>query len=129
MESKTLRLIICYQNQGRRKAHRRILQHEGADVEIISEQSSWNVQDVKHYDIALVRCLSQSTALARARYIEAAGVKAINSRHAIEICTDKGLQSVLFSRHEIPVPAGCSSLPRSRWTTDTVWQPLCDQAR
>lgn len=76
-----------------------------ASVEIISEQSSWNLQDLKNFDIALVRCLSQSKALARAKYIEAAGVKVINSRRAIEICTDKGLQSILLSRHEVPVPA------------------------
>lgn len=81
------------------------LKDNNADVEIISEQSAWNLHDLKNFDIALVRCLSQSTALARARYIEAAGVKAINSRRAIEICTDKGLQSILLSRHEVPVPA------------------------
>lgn len=81
------------------------LQANNASVEIISEQSVWNLQDLKNFDIALVRCLSQSKALARARYIEAAGVKAINSRHAIEICTDKGLQSILLSRHEVLVPA------------------------
>lgn len=81
------------------------LQEYGASVEIISEQSTWNVQETKHFDIALMRSLSQSKALARVRYIEAAGVKVINSRHAIEICTDKGLQSILLSRHEIPVPA------------------------
>lgn len=105
MESKPAVLLFVTKVREEEKRIVEFLRHDGADVEIISEQSSWNVQDVKHYDIALVRCLSQSTALARARYIEAAGVKAINSRHAIEICTDKGLQSVLFARHEIPVPA------------------------
>ncbi|MGY5957941.1 RimK family alpha-L-glutamate ligase [Kosakonia sp. BK9b] len=105
MESKTAVLLFVTKIREEEKRIVEFLQQYGADVEIISEQSSWNVQDVKHYDIALVRCLSQSSALSRARYIEAAGVKAINSRHAIEICTDKGLQSVLFSRHEIPVPA------------------------
>lgn len=106
MESKPAVLLFVTKVREEEKRIVEFLRHDGADVEIISEQSSWNVQDVKHYDIALVRCLSQSTALARARYIEAAGVKAINSRHAIEICTDKGLQSVFLPGMKSRCPPG-----------------------
>ncbi|AUG99977.1 RimK family alpha-L-glutamate ligase [Prodigiosinella confusarubida] len=81
-----------------------LLQQYNVDVEIISEQSQWDITDLKRCDVALVRCLSQKRALIRAKYIEAFGVKVINTHRAIEICTDKTLQSILLSKHEIPVP-------------------------
>ncbi|WP_326595107.1 RimK family alpha-L-glutamate ligase [Streptomyces sp. NBC_01803] len=56
-------------------------------------------------DLALVRNLSHAEAASVARRLEHAGIPAVNSAAAIEICNDKGLQALLFARHGVPHPA------------------------
>lgn len=52
----------------------------------------------------LVRTLSHRDAAQVARRAEAAGIPALNSAAALDVCHDKGLQALLFARHGIPHP-------------------------
>jgi len=54
--------------------------------------------------LALIRNLSHREAVGVARRLEHIGTHTINSTAAIEVCNDKGLQALVFSRHDIPHP-------------------------
>ncbi|GGX92019.1 RimK family alpha-L-glutamate ligase [Streptomyces hiroshimensis] len=54
--------------------------------------------------LALIRNLSHREAMGVARRLEFTGVTTLNRAATIEICNDKGLQALLFARHDIPHP-------------------------
>ncbi|WP_200307325.1 RimK family alpha-L-glutamate ligase [Streptomyces adelaidensis] len=54
--------------------------------------------------LAVIRNLSHRDAINVSRRLEYAGVSALNRSSVIEVCNDKGLQSLLFARHGIPHP-------------------------
>ncbi|WP_426445885.1 RimK family alpha-L-glutamate ligase [Paenibacillus sp. S-38] len=55
-------------------------------------------------DLALIRCLSQKNALSRATLLDLAGIRTLNSVQAINICTNKIHQAIVFEGHGIPQP-------------------------
>lgn len=76
----------------------------GHQVTIKTDGCPFDLRELSDCDVALIRILSQKTALQRVNYLEAAGVRCVNSSNAIRICTDKGLQAVLFERESLPIP-------------------------
>jgi len=52
----------------------------------------------------LVRTLSHRDAAQVARRAEAAGIPALNTAAALDVCNDKGLQALLFGSHDVPHP-------------------------
>jgi len=56
------------------------------------------------FAIALIRCLSQRSALHRSRLLELSGLPTLNSVKAITICTNKIHQAIVFEKHGVPQP-------------------------
>jgi [lysine-biosynthesis-protein LysW]--L-2-aminoadipate ligase len=54
--------------------------------------------------LSLIRNLSHREAVGAARRLEHLGVQTLNRASTIEVCNDKGLQSLLFARHHIAHP-------------------------
>jgi len=54
--------------------------------------------------LSLIRNLSHREAVGVARRLEHLGAPTLNRTSAIELCNDKGLQALLFARHDIPHP-------------------------
>lgn len=99
------RLLFCVTKL--REEERRIydvLIKSGVEVDVCTDNMQLELANIRHYDLALIRCLSQSKALERAQYIELAGVRTLNSYDAIRICTNKAFQAMVFQRHQIAQP-------------------------
>ncbi|MFD0587432.1 RimK family alpha-L-glutamate ligase [Paenibacillus sp. GCM10027627] len=56
------------------------------------------------FGLALIRCLSQKSALSRSHFLELAGLPTLNSTQAIRTCTNKIHQAILFQKNGIPQP-------------------------
>ncbi|MEU6860679.1 RimK family alpha-L-glutamate ligase [Glycomyces sp. NPDC046736] len=54
--------------------------------------------------LGLIRNVSHQQALSTARLLEHVGVQTLNRTSAIEVCGDKGLQALVFSRNGVPHP-------------------------
>jgi [lysine-biosynthesis-protein LysW]--L-2-aminoadipate ligase len=54
--------------------------------------------------LSMIRNLSHREAVGVARRLETLGTRTLNQSGAIELCNDKGLQALLFARHDIPHP-------------------------
>ncbi|MBE6050065.1 MAG: RimK family alpha-L-glutamate ligase [Clostridium sp.] len=82
------------------------LQEFGFKVNIVTDSKKLEVvnSDFDEKQVAFIRCLSQSSALKRATLCEMSGLDVINSKKAIEICTSKICQSILFKRFNVPQP-------------------------
>lgn len=82
------------------------LKEFGIGVEIVTDSKKLEVVngDFDQSQVALIRCLSQSSALKRAALCEISGLDVINSKRAIEICTSKIHQAILFKRFNVPQP-------------------------
>ncbi len=100
------KLLFCVTKL--REEERRIydyLLQAGMEVEVCTDNMQLELADIRHYDLALIRCMSQSKALERAQYIELAGVRTLNHYESIRMCTNKAFQALLFERHRIAQPA------------------------
>ncbi|MFC4777982.1 RimK family alpha-L-glutamate ligase [Paenibacillus sp. GCM10023252] len=62
------------------------------------------VEDASRYSLALIRCLSQKNAQHRSQLLELAGIETLNRTDAINICTNKIHQAIVFQKHGIPQP-------------------------
>ncbi len=92
-----------------REEEKRIVKylHEfGFRVNIVTDSKKLEVvnSDFEEKQVVFIRCLSQSSALKRATLCEMLGLDVINSKRAIEICTNKIYQAILFKRFNIPEP-------------------------
>ncbi|MGV7118668.1 ATP-grasp domain-containing protein [Paenibacillus kyungheensis] len=99
------KLLFCVTKM--REEERRIydyLLQAGIEVDVCTDSMQLELENIRRYDVALIRCLSQSKALERAQYIELAGVKTLNSYEAIKICTNKAFQAIIFKQNQIAQP-------------------------
>lgn len=74
------------------------------DAEIITDSMPFYLHKIQNYSLGLIRCMSQKMALQRSLYLDAVGLPLINSHYSIKICTNKLLQSIIFSRNQISIP-------------------------
>lgn len=90
-----------------RSEEKQIVEHlkkNSIEVDIMTEKNNDSLTNLKEYDLAIIRNLSQKTCLQRAKLFESLGVKCINSLDVINIATDKLIQSNIFSSYNLPIP-------------------------
>ncbi|WP_256371087.1 RimK family alpha-L-glutamate ligase [Halobacillus sp. Marseille-Q1614] len=82
------------------------LNQKDIKVKVILDSMSLPLEDIfkGKYDIAIIRCLSQVEGKKRAHILEKAGLITMNNSDAINVCTDKILQALLFQKNNIPQP-------------------------
>ena len=56
------------------------------------------------YDSVLERCISHLQALYVLRFLNSYGVKTVNAYEVAQVCGDKILTSLLFTKHNVPTP-------------------------
>ncbi|MGG4141898.1 RimK family alpha-L-glutamate ligase [Paenibacillus algorifonticola] len=83
-----------------------LLQQAGHQVQVNLDSMELPLEQgwADQYGIALIRCLSQKKALSRSTMLELSGIETINSVKAINICTNKIHQAIVFQKHNIPQP-------------------------
>lgn len=80
------------------------LKQSKIDVDVITDSMPFDLENIRDYSLGLIRCMSQKMALQRSLYLDAVGLPLINSHNSIKICTNKLLQSIIFSQNKIPIP-------------------------
>jgi RimK family alpha-L-glutamate ligase len=91
-----------------REEEKRILNYlEKIDivVDVFTDSMPFNIDQTSDYSLGLIRSISQKMAFQHSLYLNANGLRTINSHSAIEICTNKLLQSIVFSKLRIPTPS------------------------
>ncbi|HAR7074429.1 TPA: RimK family alpha-L-glutamate ligase [Staphylococcus aureus] len=74
------------------------------EVVIMTEKNNHKLSYLQEFNLAIIRNLSQDMCLQRAKLFESLGIKCINTFDTIKICTDKLIQSNIFSNHNLPTP-------------------------
>ncbi|WP_235848862.1 MULTISPECIES: hypothetical protein [Bacillaceae] len=74
------------------------LNQKNIEVKVILDSMSLPLEEIfqGRFNLAIIRCLSQLEGKKRARILESAGLRTMNNSKAINICTDKILQAVMF---------------------------------
>ncbi|UTR16510.1 RimK family alpha-L-glutamate ligase [Salipaludibacillus sp. LMS25] len=82
------------------------LNQKNITVKVILDSMGLPLEDIFNgrFDLALIRCLSQTEGRKRAHILEMAGLKTINNSSAISVCTNKILQALLFQKNTIAQP-------------------------
>jgi len=78
--------------------------YEKIDVRQRSFDVATSVDTLDACDIVLVRCLSSSRAVYLTRWLEARGVRTINTHRAVAVCEDKLLTSIALEAGGLPTP-------------------------
>ena len=81
------------------------LMQRGLGVDVLTDSMAMPKDAADTYDMAVIRCVSQRAARERARYLHGMGIKTANTYTAIDVCTDKLTQSLVFSRAGLQTPA------------------------
>ncbi|MBH5317599.1 RimK family alpha-L-glutamate ligase [Paenibacillus sp. GSMTC-2017] len=92
-----------------REEEQRIIEHLGklgvrVQVNLDSMDLPLGVTDAESFGLALIRCLSQKSAISRSHLLELAGLNTLNSTKAIAICTNKIHQAIVFEKNGVPQP-------------------------
>ncbi len=92
-----------------REEEQRIMDHLGdlgihVQVNLDSMELPLAGSDAQSFGLALIRCLSQKSAMNRSRLLELAGLDTVNSTRAITICTNKIHQAIVFEKFGVPQP-------------------------
>lgn len=104
MESDAILCVTILREEEKRIV--KYLQEYGYQIDIITDNKKLDVVngDFTTRKVVVIRCLSQTSALKKASLCELSGMDVINTKRAIEICTNKMYQAILFKRHNIPQP-------------------------
>ena len=99
--------VLCSRVRLEEKLIFRALQRRGVDFERIDVRRmifDLGSDDLGHYDVVLMRCVSHSRALYAAKILEDRGVRTVNSYEVIATCGDKILTTLALIEYGVPTP-------------------------
>jgi len=99
--------VLCSRVRLEEKLIFRALQRRGVDFERIDVRRmifDLGSDDLGHYDVVLMRCVSHSRALYAAKILENRGVRTVNSYEVIATCGDKILTTLALIEYGVPTP-------------------------